>query len=519
MAFQLGLSGLNSASKQLEAIGNNVANASTVGFKQSQAQFADMYASSLSGASGLQTGTGGRVATVAQEFTQGTVTNTTNPLDVAINGQGFFQVSTMASNVTSGVPDPATSVNKYSRNGQFQVNKFGYMVNAQGDYLMGKTAVNGSPVQAVTPSPLQISAVPMPAKSTANVTVATNLDARLPAIPALPAFDPAIPATYNNSTAVSIYDAAGNPHVGSIFFQRQPNAAAAGTVATAGFAAAGSTMTVGSSAMLGVGDTITDVTSGIVHTVTGVTGLTTVTVNPPSASATNVLAAPSAVTAKSNDWNVYMTLDGQIVPPTVLPAVPTTPQVAATLTFDASGKLTFPTGLTNMTASMPTYNAAGVAVGTLNQAFNMSFGSLAAGSTPTTQYGTSFGVTSSQDGYTSGVLNNFTIASDGRVQGQYSNGVTSTLAQLTLATFRNPQGLQPMGNNEWMGSTTSGAASLNNDPLTNGLGVLQASAVEASNVDLTAELVNMITAQRIYQANSQSISAQNQMLTTIVNLR
>src|SRR4030067_3859595 len=92
MSFQQGLSGLNSSAKQLDVIGNNVANANTVGFKQAMAQFSDMYAASLSGSGAVQIGTGGKIAAVMQQFTQGNVTNTSNPMDTAIRGQGFFRV-------------------------------------------------------------------------------------------------------------------------------------------------------------------------------------------------------------------------------------------------------------------------------------------------------------------------------------------------------------------------------------------------------------------------------------------
>ena len=91
MSFQQGLSGLNGAAKSLDVIGNNIANASTVGFKGSQAQFADVYANSLNGAGGNQAGIGAKVAQVAQQFTQGNVEASNNPLDIAINGAGFFR--------------------------------------------------------------------------------------------------------------------------------------------------------------------------------------------------------------------------------------------------------------------------------------------------------------------------------------------------------------------------------------------------------------------------------------------
>src|SRR3954451_4323349 len=93
MSFQAGLSGLNSASKDLDVIGNNVANTSVVGFKASNAQFADVFANSLSGgALSIQVGIGSKVAAVAQQFNQGNVTATSNPLDIAINGKGFFRM-------------------------------------------------------------------------------------------------------------------------------------------------------------------------------------------------------------------------------------------------------------------------------------------------------------------------------------------------------------------------------------------------------------------------------------------
>jgi flagellar hook protein FlgE len=101
---------------------------------------------------------------------------------------------------------------------------------------------------------------------------------------------------------------------------------------------------------------------------------------------------------------------------------------------------------------------------------------------------------------------------------RYSNGQTKPAGQIEIANFRNPQGLQPLGGNAWGRSFASG------DPLVGvpgdgNLGVLQAGAVEESNIDLTAELVDMITAQRVYQANAQTIKTQDQILQTIVNLR
>ena len=139
--------------------------------------------------------------------------------------------------------------------------------------------------------------------------------------------------------------------------------------------------------------------------------------------------------------------------------------------------------------------------------------------TGTTQFGSNFGVnTLAQDGYASGRLSGFTTGSDGIITGRYTNGKTATLGQVILANFRNPNGLQPLGNNQWAESAASGVA-LVGEPNSGSLGLIQSSATEDSNVDMTAELVNMITAQRVFQANAQTIKTQDQILQTLVNLR
>jgi len=136
-----------------------------------------------------------------------------------------------------------------------------------------------------------------------------------------------------------------------------------------------------------------------------------------------------------------------------------------------------------------------------------------------TQYGSQFGVTDlGQDGYASGQLIGVQFEDNGIVLARYSNGETRPAGQIEIASFRNPQGLQPLGGNAW-GRTFASGDPLVGAPGDGSLGVLQAGALEESNVDLTAELVDMITAQRVYQANAQTIKTQDQILQTIVNLR
>jgi flagellar hook protein FlgE len=209
----------------------------------------------------------------------------------------------------------------------------------------------------------------------------------------------------------------------------------------------------------------------------------------------HVLSTYFVKTAGVNTWTVQATFDGTIVAPS-----------PGTLTFNGSGVLT---------TAMPLAPAMSLALtngATSPLVFNLDF-------TGSTQFGALFGVnTLTQDGFSSGTLAGFNIATDGTILGRYTNGQSKKLGQVVLASFPNSQGLQSLGNNQWAQTPDSG------QPLvgvagTGKLGVLQSAAVEDSNVDMTAELVNMITAQRIYQANAQTIKTQDQVLQTLVNLR
>lgn len=558
MGFEQGLSGLNSASVQLDTIGNNVANSGTVGFKDSQAQFAAMYASALSGASGLQVGGGSSVSAVVQQFSQGNITTTSNPMDTAINGQGFFRLVDQSGTVM------------YSRNGQFQVDKNGYIVNAQGNKVTGNLPNAAGTIIAASPVPLQISAINLAPKQTANSVVGVNLDS-LGAVPTVPGFNPNDPSTYNNSTSMTVYDSLGGSHLASLYFQRLPvapttsaavitapssqatvtsaaglaigntitipGAGPAGPSATAVGAGTTTTVTVGAGSGLAVGDNITIGALGTT-TITGIAGnvLTfapalgtppvggeAITSTTPltatiTAIAGNVLTftpatdtntlANAAITsnAGSGNWNTYMTLDGVSVPPLTPPATALTP--LATLTFNTLGQLTSPLGPPVGQIASASFTPSGAAT----QSLTFQFGQ-------TTQYGGTFGVNSlTQDGYATGQLTGFTTSPDGTIMGSYSNSQTRPLGQMVLANFTDPQGLQPVNNNNWVETAASGGP-LVGTPGSSSLGVLQSSATENSNVDLTSELVNMITAQRNYQANAQTIKTQDQNMQTLMSLR
>jgi flagellar hook protein FlgE len=504
MSFQQGLSGLNGAAKSLDVIGNNIANASTVGFKGSQAQFADVYANSLNGAGGNQAGIGTKVSQIAQQFTQGNVESSANPLDIAINGAGFFRTT-------------VAGATQYSRNGQFSLDKDGFMVNAQGAKLTGFSASATGSILAGAPIPLQINTGDLKPVATTRVDTELNLDSGT-VVPVTTPFNASDPTSYNKQTPIDVYDSLGNPHVMSSFYVKTSAghwdvyvandgteitnlkvAAAAQDNATALGAAAGAARAAWVAAptqanLINYANAARDAVLGAA-TAAGAT-----------------VAQQTAITNAANSSGTTVGNTPDIVDKDIAKVVSVPAKRAGHLDFDSSGALSAPLMLPQtlpLQVGLPIFPPTG-ANGTLT--INLGFAG-------TTQYGAATSEKkSTQDGYTAGHLQRFAAGADGIILGQYSNGQSHALGQIVLANFANPNGLSPLGNNAWAETATSGVP-LVGTPSSGSLGVLQSSAVETSNVDLTAELVNMITAQRVYQANAQTIKTQDSVLQTLVNLR
>ena len=400
MGFQQGLAGLNAAARNLDVIGNNVANSGTVGFKSARAEFADVYATSVYGTGTSSPGIGVSVSDLAQQFTQGDLATSTNALDIAINGGGFYRLSN-------------NGAISYSRNGQFKLDKDGFIVNAQSMRLTGYPAGANGAINAGVPQELRLdtSDIPPSATTSAQIGVALNATATVPTA----AFDPADGTSYNNGTSIGVYDSLGREHALAIYFRKTAD----------------------------------------------------------------------------NAWEVHGSVDGGA------------PISFGPMTFDSTGVLT----------SSPDFSVAlPAAGGSAPQTVSLSL----AGAT---QFGSDFSVSAlEQDGHAAGRLAGFSVGADGTILSRYTNGETIARGQIALANFTNPQGLQSQGGNQWVETADSGQP-LVGAPGSGTLGVLQSGALEASNVDLTAELVNMITAQRVYQANAQTIKTNDQLLQTIVNLR
>jgi flagellar hook protein FlgE len=446
MSFQEALSGLNGSAKNLAVIGNNIANSQTIGFKQSRTEFADMYAASLNGAGSNATGIGVEVASVAQQFTQGNITATDNPMDLAINGDGFFQVG-------DGLSPPS-----FTRNGQFKPlqgqgadSDKKFIVDNNGLYLIG------IPAGQTTPGRLSLPTGRIPAQQTTEITLELNLqaDAKVLTTPINAVGDlnnSGVDSTINDTTTLKLFDGKGQAVDITYYFRKLAD-------------------------------------------------------DP----------APGAQTRDS--WAVYVTANGSPVPSPA--ASPLQPAFIARFDRSNGGSPDFldPNDLGAAPTAQPLPMSVPGTVNPLSDTTAEPIDGILQNMAGLTQFATPFGVTKqTQDGFTSGDLKDFAIESNGTITARYTNGQSEPAGQVQIVRFINPQGLRPMGGNLWASSVDSGAPTANN-PGQGGAGNLRQGSLEESNVDLTAELVNMITAQRAYQANAQTIKTMDQVLQTVVNLR
>ncbi len=410
MSFNTAISGLNAATTDLNVISNNIANASTTGFKSSRAEFADVFPASNLGTSANSVGRGVQVAAVNQEFTQGNINFTDNNLDLAISGRGFFILS-----------DGGTRV--FSRAGAFQVDRDGYVINSQNQRLQVYQAdATGNITGAL--GDLYLDPSDIAPSATTGVNAGLNVDANSAVIAG--AINPNDATSYNNSTALTVYDSLGNAHNATLYFQK----------------------------------------------------------------------------SAANTWNVELYVDGNQA---------SFAGGSNVLTFQSNGAL----NTAGNTSTTFTITAAQLGNGAAGMTVAVDFNS----ATPVTQYGSPFSVNNlTQDGFSTGRLRGVDISDTGVVLARYTNGQSRTLAQVALANFNNPTGLRQLGDTSWAESFESGAA-LIGAPATASLGLVQSGALEESNVNLTEQLVAMITAQRNFQANAQVISVEDAITQSIINMR
>jgi flagellar hook protein FlgE len=445
MGFQQGLSGLTAAATNLEVIGNNIANANTIGAKASRAEFADLYASAVGGGSSMGIGT--RLAAVSQNHTQGSITTTGNNLDLALNGQGYFLLKdTAASTQATGAAASMT----LSRNGQFKANSDGFLVNNNGLRLQGYLAdATGTISAGGTPSDLKVPDSFIDPNASSSVDITMNLNPSDTSRSAI-AFDAKDGKSFNYSTSFVAYDEQGQSTEMGLFFRKSE---------------------------ADVWDVFVTANGEVIGT-----------------GATNTPMTPM-------HRFKFSSADGARDPLIVDAPDPTDIGKPAVLRISA----------TDINTPL---NAAGQAAG-----LNYRFAEVAIDLTEATQISGDYMVNAiAQDGFAKGVITGYGFDKQGLLSAQYSNGEKRTVGQLAIRSVRNPQGLEPQGGNGWMETRNSGS-SADGVPGGEGIGEIVTGALEESNVDLTAELVSLITAQRTYQANAQTIKTQDQVLQSFINMR
>jgi flagellar hook protein FlgE len=530
MPFRTALSGLNAASSELRIIGNNVANASTTGFKESRAEFADIFATSNLGVTANAIGSGVRLASVSQQFTQGNIGFTDNNLDLAVSGQGFFILDD-------------NGVNVYTRAGAFGVDRNGFVVNSQQQQLeVFQADTNGNITGAR--GALRLDRSDIAPQATSAIQVQANLDASA-AVPG-----GLTPSSVISLTAGTVLDTNDSPFTTANFSLIDQfgnlvnNGALQFTYTGAGSAwdvelLVGGAPTVPATTANGVNIGLDTVslswdpdgggaqaplplsldTSGISSQTVGAgnsnvagsgNGTIRAAFNPADATTYNnstsltvfdTLGSPHLATmyfgktGVPNQWETHLYVDGTLR---------SGPDI---LEFSPTGSIqttTFPSTIT-----VPAFNPGG---GAANMTFDMSFAN-------TTQFGSAFNVNSLvQDGFATGRLSGIDIGETGVITSRFTNGQSRTLGQVALANFNNAQGLRQLGDTSWSESFDSGAP-LVGSPGSGSLGLIESGALEGSNVDLTEELVGMITAQRNFQANAQVITTADAITQTIINIR
>jgi flagellar hook protein FlgE len=458
MSFFTSLSGLKGAQSDLGVISNNVANVASIGFKKSRAEFGDLISASPL-QSGNVAGQGTRMKSISQQFTQGGFQTSDRALDLAISGQGFFVTKT-------------DSQMSFTRNGAFSVDENRYLVDSNGSYVQVLPVDSAGAVTATGISSAQNLQVPL----TAGRPIASTklgLSATFPSDADIPStraayggaiaykFDRFDTQSYNYSSATTVYDSSGNPQQATLYYVRT---AAPGTV---------------------IKTPIVDANGAPVLDANG----------DPTYNST---------TSANSKWQAHLFIGDQEASSDNLAT--TNPPKPIQLEFATDGTLTAPSGSVQFSQVLP--SGASEPIG-LELTYGGSTRQAASTFTPGNFV---------QNGRASGQLNNVAVATDGLVTATFSDGTTQKIGKIMIANFANPNGLRQLGDSRWGATGLSGEAIVSQAG-SGSAGLIQSGALEQANVDITEELVALISAQRNFSANAKAIETGNNMTQTIVNLR
>lgn len=399
MALSINYGPLEQAQKRLDVLGKNIANVNSSGYKKFI--FSD-----------------DKSASAIQDFSQGTISTSTNPLDLAITGDSLFRMEN-AGKVT------------YSRNGQFTLSKEGYVVDSFGNYLTGYGLNDKGVVDETNLVSLKINKSESKPKATVNAVLSSTLDSTSAVITSTSQMSPQtekaspVPGSYNFSTFITTFDSIGNSHTVQSYFVKK---------------------------------------------------------------------------TEINTWDMYLSYDGASIDANKNCSGP------IVLSFDKSnGSLT---KIDDKSASDSKIKVVGKSI---------SFGGISIDLSGCQERGSPFSSNVSQNGLSSAPLTGYSVDQNGFINGMYSNGSTAKLGQLVLAKFNNLQGLKQEANNQWSESPESGAAQVGK-PGDSKFGIIQGSALESSNVDLTVEMVKLISAQRAFQSAAEVLKKQDEIMQNINNI-
>lgn len=646
MAFNIALSGLNAAQTDLDAKGNNIANASTTGFKRSRVEFGDLYSSGLQNLGDTSAGDGVSVQNTRQLFQQGNITATSNGLDMAIDGEGFF------------VTESPNGERQFTRSGQFGVDEEGFVTNNQGARVQGFQADEDGQVGDVR-GDLEVNTENLAPKSTTNVAANLNLDSREEVIRENPkvfsssgtesgqveaggvnegfsdqpagywtinrpdgtsySIDEAISGSnlsaqdiagrlnqedglnVSSSTSLTLSNLTSNNgddiSINGESYEFGTDVNSLSELATA--INDNTSQSLDASYDSGLGElTITD--SAGANVGLRLSGSSSVDVDGELGGTTTLNGGDEATARGRVDFEIdegyeISAADDDVISNTDFANASTEPRnefnsndpntynhSTSTTIYDSLGN---PHEMTqyfvkqsrvgNPDNSWKSHvEIDGELVGNSQdnpdgeEGFNLVFqrnGSLDTTQSDdvlindwvpkddngnpngaegpdtdvedsplppdsnssnfvldysnTTQVGSEFAVNDlQQNGFATGRLTGLDVSEEGVIQARFSNGESEALGQVALANFRNNEGLAPVGDTSWVETIDSGDAVISR-PNTGPLGAIQSSSVEESNVDLSEQLVGLITAQRNFQANSKTIETSDQITQTIINLR
>jgi flagellar hook protein FlgE len=403
-AISIGQTGLAASAKQMEVIGNNLANSNTVGFKASSTLFANMMNQGLSSAGYLAAGQGVEVTGMPTQFVQGSFENTGSVTDMAIDGEGFFIVKD-----STGIP-------LYTRAGSFHIDNQGNLVDGKGYKVQGYSVVSG----ALSTVPGDIVLLKSKnATATTKVSFGANLNEN----------------TDENgefNVSQSVYDSKGGAHTLTLIFTKTATAGEWDYTAT-----------------------FDGIDTGLAETLQF------------EADGTLIPTADVAIAIDDADSDIAAVLNGATI-------------------GDASGEITW-TVFSDTREKLTGYASTSV-IRSINS-----------------------------DGYASGDLRSLDIDNDGTIYGVYTNGEVVEMARVSLAYFQDQSALKKNGN--YFGETTGSGKATVNAAGTGGLGEVQSNSLEVSNTDVAKEFINMITAQRAYQASAKIITVADAMLTELMNIK